>query len=207
MDFSYVHIRYFIGYVYHICLQDTIQSTLSLCLRCQAMLLPMPLRPLLLTTRSGFTTACALAGRRCSLWGWRKGVPGGVPSTVVTYDFMKSPDPKIIVAADAKKPTETVAARAFSLAESNFWLRNLKIRDYEALFARTIEDTNHPHLFNHDTPLGTAPKSRKRSITSQKATIWPFFAIFSSENTFYLVPRGCGSIKGVPWNHLTISKT
>ena len=28
-------------------------------------------------------TACALAGRRCSLWGWRKGVPGGVPSTVV----------------------------------------------------------------------------------------------------------------------------
>ena len=56
MDFSYVHIRYFIGYVYHICLQDTIQSTLSLCLRCQAMLLPMPLRPLLLTTRSGFNT-------------------------------------------------------------------------------------------------------------------------------------------------------
>ena len=28
-------------------------------------------------------TACALVGRRCSLWGWRKGVPGGVPSTVV----------------------------------------------------------------------------------------------------------------------------
>ena len=55
MDFSYVHIRYFIGYVYHICLQDTIQSTLWLCLRCQAMLLPMPLRPLLLTTRSGFS--------------------------------------------------------------------------------------------------------------------------------------------------------
>ena len=54
MDFSYVHIKYFIGYVYHICLQDTIQSTLSLCLLCQAMLLPMPLRPLLLTTRSGF---------------------------------------------------------------------------------------------------------------------------------------------------------
>ena len=50
-----MHIRYFIGYVYHICLQDTIQSTLSLCLLCQAMLLPMPLRPLLLTTRSGFT--------------------------------------------------------------------------------------------------------------------------------------------------------
>ena len=58
MDFSYVHIRYFIGDVYHICLQDTIQSTLSLCLRCQAMLLPMPLRPLLLTTRSGFTGMC-----------------------------------------------------------------------------------------------------------------------------------------------------
>ena len=43
MDFSYVHIRYFIGYVYHICLQDTIQSTLLLCLLCQALLLPMPL--------------------------------------------------------------------------------------------------------------------------------------------------------------------
>ena len=28
-------------------------------------------------------TACAPTGRRCSLWGWRKGVPGGVPSTVV----------------------------------------------------------------------------------------------------------------------------
>ena len=28
-------------------------------------------------------TACALVGWRCSLWGWRKGVPGGVPSTVV----------------------------------------------------------------------------------------------------------------------------
>ena len=60
MDFSYVHIKYFIGYVYHICLQDTIQSTLSLCLRCQAMLLPMPLRPLLLTTRSGFMAKISL---------------------------------------------------------------------------------------------------------------------------------------------------
>ena len=28
-------------------------------------------------------TACALAGRRCLLWGWRIGVPGGVPSTIV----------------------------------------------------------------------------------------------------------------------------
>ena len=28
-------------------------------------------------------TACALAGRRRSLWGWRKGVPGVMPSTVV----------------------------------------------------------------------------------------------------------------------------
>ena len=54
VDFSYVHIRYFIGYVYDICLQDTIQSTLSLCLVCEALLLPMPLGPLLLTTRSGF---------------------------------------------------------------------------------------------------------------------------------------------------------
>ena len=42
VDFSCVHIRYFIGYVYHICLQDTMQSTLSLCLLCQAMLLPPP---------------------------------------------------------------------------------------------------------------------------------------------------------------------
>ena len=52
-----MHIRYFIGYVYHICLQDTIQSTLLLCLLCQAMLLPMPLRHLLLTTPSGFMVA------------------------------------------------------------------------------------------------------------------------------------------------------
>ena len=29
-------------------------------------------------------TTCALAGRLCSLWGWRRGVPGGgVPSTIV----------------------------------------------------------------------------------------------------------------------------
>ena len=52
-----MHIRYFIGYVYHVCLQDTIQSTLSLCLFCQATLLPMPLRSLLLTPRSGFNDA------------------------------------------------------------------------------------------------------------------------------------------------------
>ena len=65
MDFSYVHIRYFIGYVYHICLQDTIQSTLSLCLLWQAMLLPMPLRPLLLTNRSGFMVAEAKTSRLC----------------------------------------------------------------------------------------------------------------------------------------------
>ena len=57
VDFSYVHIRYFIGYVYHICLQDTIQSIQFLCLLCQAMLLPMPLRPLLLTIQSGFMVA------------------------------------------------------------------------------------------------------------------------------------------------------
>ena len=69
MDFSYVHIRYFIGYVYHICLQDTIQSTLSLCLRCQAMLLPMPLRPLLLTTRLGFMVAEAKIFRLCWAFG------------------------------------------------------------------------------------------------------------------------------------------
>ena len=27
-------------------------------------------------------SACPLAGRRCSLWVWRKGVPGGVPFAV-----------------------------------------------------------------------------------------------------------------------------
>ena len=70
MDFSCVLIRYFFGYVYHICLKDTIQSTLSLCLLCQAMLLPMPLRPLLLTTRSGFVVAEA----KTSLLGvWHRG--------------------------------------------------------------------------------------------------------------------------------------
>ena len=30
LDITYVHIRYFIGYVYHICLQDTIQVPQSL---------------------------------------------------------------------------------------------------------------------------------------------------------------------------------
>ena len=54
-----MHIRYFIGYVYHICLQDTIQSTLSLCLLCPAMLLPMPVRPLLLSLWSDFMVAKA----------------------------------------------------------------------------------------------------------------------------------------------------
>ena len=68
MDFSYVHIRYFIGYVYHICLQDTIQLTQSLCLLCQAMLLPMPLRPLLLTTRSGFTGIAVYTGLPAQEW-------------------------------------------------------------------------------------------------------------------------------------------
>ena len=69
MDFSYVHISHFIGYVYHICLQDTIQSTLSLCLLCQAMLLPMPLRRLLLTNRSGFMVAEEKLFRLCWAFG------------------------------------------------------------------------------------------------------------------------------------------
>ena len=60
---------------------------------CQALSLPWPL--VLRSVQPGFRdprvpgavdagsgpstgpTACALAGRRCSLWGWRKGVPGG----------------------------------------------------------------------------------------------------------------------------------
>ena len=64
-----MHIRYFIGYVYPICLQDTTQSTLSLCLLCQEMLLPMPLRPLLLTTRSGFMVAEAKIFHLCWAFG------------------------------------------------------------------------------------------------------------------------------------------
>ena len=60
---------------------------------CQALSLPRP--PVLLSGQPGFRdpvsrvrlvrawgpstgpTACALAGRRCPLWGWQKGVPGG----------------------------------------------------------------------------------------------------------------------------------
>ena len=60
---------------------------------CQALSLPRPL--VLRSVQRGFRdpcvpmrlmracgpstgpTACALAGQRCSLWGWRKGVPGG----------------------------------------------------------------------------------------------------------------------------------
>ena len=70
MHFTYVHIRHFRGYLYHICLQDTIQSTGSLCLPCQAMLLPMPLRPLLLTLRSGFMVEEAKMFRLC----WALGI-------------------------------------------------------------------------------------------------------------------------------------
>ena len=61
---------------------------------CQALSLPRPL--VLRSVQPGFRdprvrgavdagvwtqhrphSVCALAGRRCSLWGWRKGVPGG----------------------------------------------------------------------------------------------------------------------------------
>ena len=60
---------------------------------CQALSLPRP--PVLWSEQPGFPDPCvpaavsagvgtqhlfhsvALAGRRCSLWGWRKGVPGG----------------------------------------------------------------------------------------------------------------------------------
>ena len=88
MYFSYVHIRYFIGYVYHICLQDTIQSIQSLCLLCQAMLLPMPLRPLLLTIRSGFMVAEAKIFRLC----WAFGIAEGDRSTTSkTKSKLKSP--------------------------------------------------------------------------------------------------------------------
>ena len=55
MDFTYAHIRYFNGYGYNICLQDTIQLSQLLCLLCQIMLLPMPVRLLLLTKRSGLS--------------------------------------------------------------------------------------------------------------------------------------------------------
>ena len=64
-----MHPRYFIGYVYNICLQDTIQSKVSLCLLCQTMLLPLPLRPLPLTTRSGFMVAEAKMFRLCRAFG------------------------------------------------------------------------------------------------------------------------------------------
>ena len=60
---------------------------------CQALSLPRPqtsgagsrgiatrvfrVRSVLAWGPSSGPTVCALAGRRCSLWGWRKGVPGG----------------------------------------------------------------------------------------------------------------------------------
>ena len=77
MDYSYVHIRYSIGYVYHICLHDTIQSTLSLCLVGQALLLPMQLQPLLLMLRSGFMVAEANIFRLC----WALGIAESEQST------------------------------------------------------------------------------------------------------------------------------
>ena len=90
MDFSYVHIRYFIGYVYHICLQDTIQSTLSLRLLCQAMLLPMPLQTLLLTTRSGFMVAEAKMFRLC----WAFGIAEGERSETSCIKFKLKSSPR-----------------------------------------------------------------------------------------------------------------
>ena len=82
MDFSFLHIRYLIGYVYHICLQDTIQSPLSLCLLCQAMLLPMPLQPLLLTTRSCF---------QGEPWGAspRPSAPTYLPTSIYLYNAVR----------------------------------------------------------------------------------------------------------------------
>ena len=62
-----MHFRYFFGYVYHICLQDTFQSTLSLCLLCQAILLPMPLRHLRLTLQSCFTSLRRMSKQGCAL--------------------------------------------------------------------------------------------------------------------------------------------
>ena len=61
---------------------------------CQALSLPRPRSPFVACSQGSATrvsrarsmracgpstgpTACALAGRRCSLWGWRNGVPGG----------------------------------------------------------------------------------------------------------------------------------
>ena len=70
-----------------------VPSTIVRGVWCQALFLPRP--PVLWSRRPGFRdpvsrvrsvrawgpstgpTACALAGRRCSLWGWQKGVPGG----------------------------------------------------------------------------------------------------------------------------------
>ena len=59
-----MHIRYSIGYVYHICLHHTIQPSQSLCLLCPAMLLPMALQTLL-TIQSGFMVAEAKIFRLC----------------------------------------------------------------------------------------------------------------------------------------------
>ena len=129
-----MHIRYFIGYVYHICLQDTIQSTLSLCLRCQAMLLPMPLRPLLLTTRSGFNgfqidrvsrLYISQTGRTCT--SSRDLLPKGSyaqPSYIYPHIYITTPispfytcTPQSFQAAGRTTPTSSWAAARTSGAE------------------------------------------------------------------------------------------
>ena len=89
MDVTYVRIRYFIGYVYHICLQDTIQLTQLLCLLCQAKLLPMPLQPLLLTLWSGLMVAEAKMFRLC----WTLGIAESDRSTKLWTNFK----PKILL--------------------------------------------------------------------------------------------------------------
>ena len=52
-------------------------------------------------------TACVVAGRRCSLWVWRKGVLGGVPSTVVRGAWCQAlslPRPPVLLERAARVP-------------------------------------------------------------------------------------------------------
>ena len=51
----YLHIKYCLGHLHLICLQDTTSLQSLVCPHCLAILLPLPLQPLLLTPWSGFS--------------------------------------------------------------------------------------------------------------------------------------------------------
>ena len=131
-----MHIRYVIGYVYHICLRDTIQSTQSLCLSCQAMLLAMPPQPLLPTLRSGsrgalhhqFPLRCNSRPRTSTRFPW--GMSGGRFPSVAALRAAASCHPLKV------PPASPPPAQPFGCLQAGFlWIA---VADSAALLSTTF---------------------------------------------------------------------